>query len=285
MTQAVGRLTQTMEAERVKPKGLMRLRGMLILFLLRLAFAAIILLAWEWAAGRVMDVFWISSPSRVAVHFAKIVASGQLLDDLYVTLYETLIGFVVGAITGVATGLILSRMETVARVFNPFIMAVYGVPRIALAPLFIIWFGIGPLSKIVMSGTVVFFLAFFNTFSGVRSVDPELLQMIRVMGAKERDVMRKIILPAASPWIIAGLKMSVPYALVGAIVGEFMAASRGLGFRIMFDSALFNTTGTMTGIIVLAILVMIGNEILDRFEGFILRWRPPEHAGEQPEMF
>lgn len=278
--------TQRIEAEgRVERKGFARYRESVVVFLLRLAVTAALLLGWELASGRFIDVLWISSPSRIAFHFVKIVSSGQLANDLRVTLYETLVGFVAGAVGGIGIGLALGRLEKLARVLNPFIIALNGIPRIALAPLIIVWFGIGMLSKIVLSGVVAFFMVFFNTFTGMRSVDPELKRMVRVMGAEERDVMRKIVLPAASPWIIAGLKMAVPYALIGAIIGEFIASSRGLGFRVQFDSAIFNTTGTMTGIMVIAVMVMAGGEILDRLEKRVLRWRPPEHLEEVAEIY
>ena len=126
---------------------------------------------------------------------------------------------------------------------DPFILALNGIPRIALAPLFIIWFGIGEPSKIVLAGMLSFFLCFYATLSGLRSVDPAYLSIARVMGANNRQAFFKVVLPAAAPWILTAMKVAVPFALVGAIVGEFMAATAGLGFKIQLYTAQFDTTG------------------------------------------
>ena len=139
------------------------------------------------------------------------------------------------------------------KVLDPFILALNGIPRIALAPLFIIWFGIGEPSKIVLAGMLSFFLCFYATLSGLRSVDPAYISIARVMGANERQTFFKVVLPAASPWIITAMKVSVPFALVGAIVGEFMAATAGLGFKIQLYTAQFDTTGAVTGVLVLMV--------------------------------
>ncbi len=156
------------------------------------------------------------------------------------------------------------------------------MPRIALAPLFIIWFGIGPLSKIMLVILMVFFLTFFNTYAGVRSVGPDLKNVARVMGANERQVLLKIVIPAASPWIFTGLKVSVPYSIVGAIVGEFMASSRGLGYAIMLHSNTFNTKGVLVGILIIMTIVLILNGIINRVENHVLRWRPQEERRATP---
>lgn len=159
---------------------------------------------------------------------------------------------------------------------DPYIVALNGIPRIALAPLFIIWFGIGPNSKVVLVVMVVSFLTFFSTFSGIKGVDVELQNLLRIMGATERQVLLKITIPATVPWILTGLKLSVPYALVGAVVGEFVAADKGLGYLINYNTSLFSTTGALGGILVLAAVVIVCNEALNRAESRLLRWRPRE---------
>ena len=173
--------------------------------------------------------------------------------------------------------------ETPRRILDPYFMAVYGMPRIALAPLFIIWFGIGITSKVVLVVIIVFLLVFYNTYQGVLNVPANLIRLVRVLGASERQVWTKVILPSASPWIITGLRISVPQALVGAVVGEFIAANQGLGYVIQFQSSLFNTTGAMGGIAIMAFVVVVINDLLDRVERRLMRWRPKESASTVPE--
>ena len=205
-------------------------------------------------------------------------SSGALFLQSAVTFYEAGVGFLVGAVAGIATGLILAVLETPRRLLEPYFMAFYGMPRIALGPLFIIWFGIGALSKIVLVLTIVFLLVFYNTFQGVLNVPAELKRLVRVLGAAEWQVWTKVILPSASPWIITGLKISVPQALVGAVVGEFIAASEGLGYVIQFQASTFNTTGVLGGITIMSVVVVVINDLLDRLERYLMRWRPREQA-------
>jgi NitT/TauT family transport system permease protein len=244
----------------------------------RVGFGAAILLLWEVASGRWVDPFWFSSPLRIVAHLVGWIREGTLFGHLMVTLRETFLGFALGSIAGIAVGVALSRLEFVARVLDPFIVAANGIPRVALAPLFIIWFGIGELSKIVLASTLTFFLTFYGTFSGLRAVEPAYKEIARVMGASERQIFLKVSLPAASPWIVSALKVGVPFSLIGAIIGEFMAASRGLGYMIQFNTNQFDTTGAVSGILVLMVCVMLFNGLLNRLERYVLRWRPRERA-------
>ena len=248
------------------------------LLVYRVLFGLALLALWEGASGRLIDPFWVSSPFKVFGYLAEVTADGSIFEHAAVTLYEAAVGFVLGALTGVGFGFLLARRETLAAVLDPYIVAFNGIPRIALAPLFIIWFGIGPNSKVVLVVIVVFFLTFFSTFSGIKGVDVELKNLLRIMGASERQVLLKITVPATIPWILTGLKLSVPYALVGAVVGEFVAASKGLGYLINYNTSLFSTTGALGGIIVLALVVVLCNEVLSRAEARLLRWRPREEG-------
>ncbi len=255
------------------------------LFLYRLIFGIILLAAWELTSGRLIDPFWISSPSAVFSYLWEIIADGSIFGHLAVTLYETFTGFFIGAIAGIGLGFLLAGREVLAQVLDPYIIAFNGVPRIALAPLFIIWFGIGPNSKVILVVTVVFFLTFFNTYSGVKGVDLELKNILRIMGATERQILFKVTIPAAVPWITTGLKISVPYAIVAAVVGEFVAASKGLGYLINYNTSLFSTTGALGGILILALIVVLCNELINRTETYLLRWRPKEEAKAQRELY
>jgi NitT/TauT family transport system permease protein len=255
------------------------------LFLYRLLFGLFLVTLWEVSSGTFIDPFWISSPSLVFGYLWEVISDGSLFGHLAITLYETFTGFFIGALAGIGFGFLLARRETLAQVLDPFIVAFNGIPRIALAPIFIIWFGIGPTSKVVLVVIVVFFLTFFNTYSGVKGVDLELKNILRVMGASERQILWKVTIPATVPWITTGLKLSVPYAIVGAVVGEFIAASKGLGYLINYNTSLFSTTGAFGGILVLALVVVLCNEAIDRFESHLLRWRPREERQPQRELF
>ncbi len=164
---------------------------------------------------------------------------------------------------------------------DPFIMAFYGIPRIALAPLFIIWFGIGLVSKVIVVVSVVFFIAFVNTLAGLREVDTGLVSILKSMGANERQMFTKVRIPAAAPWIFVGLRVGVPYALVGAIIGELLAASKGLGYLIQRYSAFLDTGHVMALIITLGALVVIFNEVLAIIQARIFRWKPDEGGVQQ----
>lgn len=255
------------------------------LFLYRFLFGCFLLVLWELSAGRIIDPFWVSSPSRISLYLWEVTSDGSIFGHLAITLYETFVGFFIGAFAGIGLGFFLAGKETLAQVLDPYIVAFNGIPRIALAPLFIIWFGIGPSSKIVLVVLVVFFLTFFNTYSGVKGVDVELKNILRIMGATDRQILFKVTVPATIPWITTGLKMSVPYAIVGAVVGEFIAASAGLGYLINYNTALFFTTGALGGILVLALVVVICNEVINRAEAYFLRWRPTEETRPQGEGY
>ena len=261
----------------------MNSRGRLLLY--RLLFGLALLAVWELTSGRLIDAFWISSPSRVSAYLWQVIRDGSIFGHLAVTLYETVIGFLIGAVTGIGSGFLLARRKTLAQVLDPYIIAFNGIPRIALAPLFIIWFGIGPNSKVVLVVIVVFFLTFFNTYSGVKGVDVELQNTLRIMGASERQILFKVTIPATVPWITTGLKISVPYALVGAIVGEFVAASKGLGYLINYQTSLFSTTGAMGGIAIVALIVVLSSEAINWAEAYLLRWRPREETRTEREVY
>jgi NitT/TauT family transport system permease protein len=245
-------------------------------FFYQVLFAIVVFGFWQFASGRLIDSFWVSSPSAILAFLWDGFSSGRLITHGAVTFYEAGVGFLIGGLAGIATGLLLAIAETPRRILDPYFMAVYGMPRIALAPLFIIWFGIGALSKIVLVVMIVFLLVFYSTYQGVINVPAELKRLARVLGASELQVWTKVILPSASPWIITGLRISVPQALVGAVVGEFIASSQGLGFIIQYHSGLFSTTGVLGGIAIMAAAVVLINDLLDRLERRLTRWRPRE---------
>ena len=228
---------------------------------------------WYVASGRWIDTLLVSSPDQVGLRLWRWTLDGTLWTNLSVTLYATALGFIIGCAVGFALGLLFGRYQTLAEVFDPYITALYSIPKIALAPLFIIWFGIGIESKVAVSAAIVFFVIFLNTYSGVREVNPLYVNTTRIMGGNEAAVLRHVIIPSAAAWVITGLKVSVPYALVGTVIGEFMSSNRGIGFLISQATGLFNTTSVYAGIIVLAVVGALINVGLKHLEARVLRWR------------
>ena len=166
------------------------------------------------------------------------------------------------------------------KALDPLILVFYSLPKIALAPLFVIWFGIGIEMKIILTATIVFFLVFLNTYTGVRGVSRELVAIMRLMGARERDILGKVVLPSVVTWVFAGLKLSVPYALIGAIVGELIAANRGLGYLLSNAAGQFNTAGVFAAIAAIVFLTVLLNMAVRLFERWVMPWQAEQNQRE-----
>lgn len=229
---------------------------------------------WEIAARTFADPFYTSSPMLLAAVLIKDLFEPGFYKDLWITFRELFGGYVIGAGSGVATAILFGRWPAVARVFDPFLVALNSIPRIALAPLFVIWFGIDLASKIVLAATLVYFLTFFNTLAGIRSIEPRFINVARVVGASEWEIFRYVVLPGATAWIMTGLRASLPFALIGVIVGEFVAASAGLGYRLNFYATSYNAAGTMAMLVVMMTIMMLLNNSMVWLEERLLRWRP-----------
>ncbi|HET6781466.1 MAG TPA: ABC transporter permease [bacterium] len=240
----------------------------------RIAFAALFLLAWEVASGRVLDQFFVSKPTHIIASLWAMVVKEQLFYHLQFTVIEALTGYLIGAVGGLAVGFVLARSDAVYRIIEPFVVAFYGIPRIALAPLFILWFGIGITSKIAVAAIMVFFIVFINTVAGIRSAPTQLLQIARVMGASEWDLVLKVTFPAATPFIIAALQITVPQAMIGAIVGEFISSNRGVGHLISRAAGWLDTPGLFAGILTLLIVVLVMNLGITSLGNYLMRWNP-----------
>lgn len=247
--------------------------------LARFLLVTVIFGVWEFASGRLFSAFWVSKPSLIAVYIWKWIVAGDFFYQMSFTFGAMLAGFAAGTILGLAAGVVLSRTQFAADVLDPFLIAVNGIPRVALAPLFVVWFGIDMLPKIVLVFTLVFFVIFYNTYAGIKSVERRFTDLAFVMGASERDLFAKVILPAALPHVFLGIKLSIPYALIGAIIGEFVASSAGLGWKIQMETSLYNTTGTMAGLIVMMLIVVAMNSLLAVAERRLLRWQPASRYG------
>ena len=183
------------------------------------------------------------------------------------------VGFAIGLILAIAASLVLGTREVLAKVLDPFMMAIWSVPGIVLGPLFILYFGIGFTAKMVLVAVTVFFLVFFNTFTGIRSVDREWINVLRVMGATERIIFQKVILPASALWIFSSFKNAIPYTLLAAVVGELIASHKGIGFLIEDASGVMDTTGVFAALFNLMLLGLILNEIVEQTEKRVLHWK------------
>jgi NitT/TauT family transport system permease protein len=239
----------------------------------RLAVGVAFLAAWELASGRVWDEFSISKPSAIGGRLRELSASGELWDHLQVTMTETLIGLVIGMAGGILLGLLIATSKRIGQLFYPYIIALYSLPRVALAPLFIVWFGIGLTAKVVMVVTMVLFVAFYNTYEGVRNIDKDLLDMARSMRRGRLETLRWVILPSITPWLLTSLRLSIGLGLIGAVISELVAATEGLGYYIKLSSNLFDTTGVFAGLIVITLVAMVLEQLVVLLERRVLRYR------------
>ena len=241
--------------------------------LIRFAIVGGFFVLWEIASGRWIEPFLISSPSRIFTSLFSGFRDGDLVQHTWVTFQEIAIGFPVGAISGIALGYAFGRSRLLAEVFEPIIIALNGIPRTALAPLFIVWLGIGLWSKVGVVFLLTFFLNFFNTYTGMRQMDQEYVDLASLMGVKGWKLSFKVIFPAISPYVFTGIRTSIPFAVIGAIVGEFVAATEGVGFFIRMSAGIFKTADVFVGIIVLMIMVIIMDKIAAVIERRALRWQ------------
>lgn len=245
------------------------------------AVFALLVAGWEVASRlRWLDPFFFSRPSAVAERIGRWFATGDVYGHISVTFLETLLAFLAGSLLGVAVGFAFALSPALSRVFDPYVKVANAMPRIVLAPIFTLWFGLGILSKVAFGVTLVFFVVFFNTYQGVQEVDRHVLNNARMLGATEGDLVRHVLLPSALVWILSSLHTSVGLALVGAVVGEYLGSARGLGYLIQQAEALFDTTGVFAGLVVLAAFVLAVDLVVTFVERRLLRWKPPSHVEE-----
>lgn len=240
----------------------------------RAAVAVVLLGSWEGAVAiGAVDPFFVSRPSAIAERVGTWIASGYLWRHLFVTLGESFLGLVIGAMIGVTAGFALARSPFAARVAEPFIAMLNAVPRVVLAPLFLLWFGLGIWSKVALSVTLVFFIMFFSTYQGVRHAEQVIIDNVRMLGASERQLVRHVLVPSALTWIFSSLQASLGFAMVGAVVGEYLGATRGLGYVISQAEGTFDTTGVFAGMTVLSFVVVAVSSGVSRAERWLLRWK------------
>jgi NitT/TauT family transport system permease protein len=241
----------------------------------------IILAVWQFGVTDA-SLPYFSRPSLVAAKLYELLTHQDIYRHMYVTLTEIALGYALGASFGLVLGFVLGRSSFLSATFEPYIMGLYSIPKIALAPVFIVWLGLGMASKVAVVFIASFFLVFFNTYSGLLSINEEFVRLARLMGASWPQTVVRVILPAAAPQIFLGLRIAVPYAVIGAVIGEYIGASEGLGYFILYASQTYDAPSLFAGIIILVAIVFLANFGLSRLEGRVIRWR--KAAGQTVQL-
>ena len=245
----------------------------LAMALWQLALGIGVLLIWQGASGRLIDNFFISNPIDVGSRLYGWTIDGSIFAHITATVYATAMGFIIGSVGGAILGIWLGVSPFASRLLGPYLNALNALPKVALAPLFVLWFGLGIESKIALAAVLVLFLVFLNTFAGVREVDQDLIDGARLMRATRTQVILKVIIPSAMSWMFAGLKIAMPYALIGAVLGEMIAANRGLGYLVQFSGSQFDSAGVFAVLFVIALLAVGLNYLVEAAQGRMERWR------------
>ena len=257
-----------------------------VLLLLQVLAAVVFLLAWHLlttipigADGKpLLPPFFFSTPLDVLARTWKDLTGTEIWRHLGVTLLETVLAFAFGAGGGIVVGFAFARRALLAAVFDPYVKAANSLPRVVLAPIFALWFGLGIWSKVALGFTLVFFIVFFNVYQGVKEVSPTVLANARMLGMNDRQLMRHVYWPAALTWMFSSLHTSVGFALIGSVVGEYLGSAAGLGYKIHEAEGVFDTTGVFSGMLVLALFVIVLDAVVTLIEKRLLNWRPDSGA-------
>jgi NitT/TauT family transport system permease protein len=248
-----------------------RRRHMLIV-VSRIAFILFLLSAWQFASGRLVADFMISNPVDVAVKLVQLLGDPEMHTDILVTAQALVLGWLLGSVAGAAVGWFIGTVEFLGEVLEPIIIAVNGIPKVALAPMFLLWFGLGITSKVAIAAMIVFFLVFNNVYAGMRNVPKPLVDVARSMGASRSYIVRRVTLPSVSVPLFAALRAGVPMAMIGVIAAEFVSADEGLGHYSMAATQLFDSAGLFAAIVIIVAMVVAGSGIIGLFQRRALAW-------------
>ncbi|MBB2946304.1 NitT/TauT family transport system permease protein [Actinoplanes lutulentus] len=251
----------------------------IVVNVLRILLPIAVLVLWEFASGdpddgALIDDFYVSTPSQIWSALQGWAQEGVLIEAIWSTLQATIVGFAVGAVLGIVVGIVLGSSPVLSGIFRPFLVSLNSIPRLALVPLFILWFGFGLQMKVALVALIVFFLVFYATYEGVRDVEQRLLDVLKVMDASRLTLQMKVRIPSAMAWIIQGLQVSIPYALVAAVTAEIIGSNTGIGYLIQRSAGTFNTAGVFAGIVVLVLVSVVINALVTVLEKRLLRWKP-----------
>lgn len=246
-----------------------------VAFLIRLLIIVGFVALWETAARlHWYNSFFTSYPSEIMKDLVEFTKSGDLWLHTAITLREAFLGLVIGTITGVLGGVILGQFSMAGKVFTPILTAINGIPQLALAPVYVLWFGLGLTSKVFLSGLMVFFAVFFSTYNAIRTTEQKLVESAHILGANKTQTLMHVVLPYCMPWILSGIRAGVGACMVGAIIGEYMGSSGGFGWMVTYATSYFMVRRVMSCILILLVVGIILNWTLNFFERKILRWKP-----------
>ncbi|MGE0310928.1 MAG: ABC transporter permease [Lautropia sp.] len=251
----------------------------------QLGVAVLIFVAWHvLTSPTLLPPIYFENPDQAAFFFGRPLeifariwawfASGEIYSHLWVTLFETLVAFAIGTGAGLVIGMWLALSPRVAAVFDPYIKAMNSMPRVILAPIFSVWFGLGVWSKVALGVTLVFFIVFFNVYQGVREVSPTVLASARMLGASRRQLLRHVYLPSATSWVFSSLHTSVGLAFVGAVVGEYLGSASGVGYLILQAEGTFDINTVFAGILVLTAFALALDAVVGWVERRLMKWQP-----------
>lgn len=251
-----------------------RRRNTIRIFALQAAILVVLLLFWWTASGTLIDSLFLSDPISVGRALYEIVVDGTLWWNLQSTLVEMMLGYVLGVGVGLGLAFLVTSVRWAPQIVRPLMLGVFAIPKVALAPLIIVWFGIFLLPKVVLAASLVLFIVYFNTVAGIAAVNPRMIEVLRVMGASRLALLTKLTLPSAMPYIFTAMRITLPGALIGAIIGEFLSSNRGIGYLIAAASSRYDTARVFAAILSLLVFVLLLNALITRIERFMRRWQP-----------
>ncbi|MDX9873237.1 MAG: ABC transporter permease [Clostridia bacterium] len=242
--------------------------------LVRTVFIIVGIALWEMLArNNIKIAFYTSFPSAIITNLLEFALSGELFRHAFITLREAYLGLLYGTVAGIVLGVIFSQFPTTGRIFVPVIAAVQGIPQLTLAPLYILWFGIGLKSKVALAALMVFFNVFFATYNAIKNIDQKLIESATLLGAGKTQILWHVVIPTSMPWIMTGVRIGASICMVGAIIGEYIGAAGGLGYMVTYASSFFQIDRVMACIAVLLVIGLLVTTILERVERYLLRWR------------
>ncbi|CAI6079832.1 ABC transporter permease [Cohnella sp. JJ-181] len=239
----------------------------------RIVVFVLLIGSWEVLSGRAFNAFWLSKPSLIATRIVDMLKDGDLWFHMSATLQEAIAGLAIGMVGGTLLGIGLAFSGIFERWIYPYMMALYSLPRVSLAPLFIVWFGIGLSSKILMVVAMVVFVAFYNAFEGMRNIDKDLMDMMSTYKAKWNHKLRWVVLPSITVWILTSIRLNIGMALIGSVIAELVGSNRGLGYYITYSSNMLDTTGIFTGLVLIMAIAVVLEQCVLLLERTLLRYR------------
>lgn len=246
----------------------------LFIQIVRIVIVIGFILLWEFSARKQMyNSFFTSYPSEILIDLVEFYKSGALAKHTAITFTEAFLGLIYGTIIGIVTAIIFGYFSILGKIITPIISAISGIPQLTLAPLYVLWFGLGLTSKIFLAGLMVFFNVFFSTYNAIKNIDIKLIECANLLGANNLRILRTVIIPTCMPWILSGIRGGVGSALVGAIIGEYMGATGGFGWMITYSTSYFNIKRVMCCILILLLIGIVLNKILDFAESKMLIWK------------